>query len=256
MPTRVLLIKELLKGWTDGDDERAILSLLRDSPTSEMQRVLDAVGVEELKDNFQGAEYDELKKLLAGQQEEQEMESFGGWTAEGVMRYLHRHGDESAIRIVLDQGYKIVSYTKAEDQWEEADGTIHWLDSPAGGNTCRIVKPGCPQAKVIRIHAALTNERAATTFFHEAQHATQTEATSRPEGLKNEADARVAEEEYRIRHGMPPKNKGYRRADGTVDRAAIEADVTGSGHYNPPSTRKPLGRRYEGEKEVKGWRLP
>ena len=156
---------------------------------------------------------------------------------------------------MLDQGYTILRFTKAEDQWREADGSVHWEDTEVGGNTCRVVKMGCPVAKVIRIRTDLSNERAAAVFFHEAQHANQPEPTSRAEGLTHEVDARVAEEEYRIRHGMPPKKPSYRNADGTVNRAGIEADITGSPHYNP-TTRTRVGRRYSGEVVVTGWRLP
>jgi len=255
VPTRVLLIEELLRGWTDSDDEQAILSLLRDSPTSELQRILEAVGAARLRDNFQGAESDQLDSLLRDHQFEADVESMGGWDADGVMRILHRHGDERAIRTLLDQGYKVLRFTEAWDQWREADGTIHWEETPVAGNTCRVVKMGCPQAKVIRIHANLTSERAATTLFHEAEHAAQPEPTSRPEFLTHEVDARVAEEEFRIRHGIPPKKPSYRNPDGTVNRTAIEADITGSPHYNP-TTRVRVGRRYDGEVEVTGWRLP
>jgi hypothetical protein len=220
-----------------------------------MQRILQAVGVEQLRDNFQGAEFRDLERLLGHQQIDADLESLGGWDVSGVMRILHRHGDESAIRILLDQGYKVLRFTKAEDQWRETDGTVHWEETSVIGNTCRIVEMGCPEAKVIRLANELTNETAASTLFHETQHAAQPQAANRPEGLRQEVDARVAEEEYRIRHGMPPHEPAYRRADGTVDRAAIEADIGGSPHYNP-TTRRRVGRRYQGEVEVTGWRLP
>ena len=93
------------------------------------------------------------------------------------------------------------------------------------------------------------------TLFHEIHHVVGGETATMDAGLEQEIDARVVAEEYRIKRGLPPSEPNYRKADGTVDRAAISKEIKGSGHYNP-TTRTRIGRRYDGEIEVKGWHLP
>ena len=62
---KVLLIKEMLSGFTGDDDENAILDLLRRATDYELTIILSSIGVTDLQDNFHGAERAELDKLLA-----------------------------------------------------------------------------------------------------------------------------------------------------------------------------------------------
>jgi hypothetical protein len=62
---KVLLIQEMLSGFTGDDDENAILDLLRGSTDYELATILPMVGVEEILANFHGAEEAQLNKLLA-----------------------------------------------------------------------------------------------------------------------------------------------------------------------------------------------
>jgi len=54
---------------------------------------------------------------------------------------------------------------------------------------------------------------------------------------------------------MGPVEPDYRNPDGTINEAAIRKEVKASPHYHPVD-RKRIGRRYEGEKEIKGWHRP
>jgi hypothetical protein len=61
---KILLIREMLSGFTGDDDERAILDLLRGSSVDERARVIAAVGEEALHSNLHGDEQDQLDALL------------------------------------------------------------------------------------------------------------------------------------------------------------------------------------------------
>lgn len=62
---KILLIREMLSGFTGDDDEQAILELLRGSTDAEFDQILAAIGKSELDSNFQGAEQDQLDALVA-----------------------------------------------------------------------------------------------------------------------------------------------------------------------------------------------
>lgn len=57
---RILLIREMLSGFTGDDDEQAILEILKDATAKERKTVAERIGLEELYDNFHGSELDEL----------------------------------------------------------------------------------------------------------------------------------------------------------------------------------------------------
>lgn len=61
---KILLIRELLSGFTGDDDEQAILDLLRGSGGDEQGRIIAAVGEGALHSNLHGAEQDQLDALL------------------------------------------------------------------------------------------------------------------------------------------------------------------------------------------------
>ncbi|MDB5034127.1 MAG: hypothetical protein JWQ98_1368 [Chlorobi bacterium] len=179
------------------------------------------------------------------------------WTMQGVMEILNRQGDEAALGTVISQGYRIFSVEAAFDKWKNnSDGTIV-EERLRGfrGNTCISVEDGCPKPKEIRIRAALSDIEGASALFHEIQHVVRGETATHEEELKEEVDVRVDTEEFRTRHGMGPFKKSYRNPDGSVNKAAIDKEVHGSGHYNP-NDRERVGRRYQGEKEITGWRSP
>ncbi|MEP7220019.1 MAG: hypothetical protein ABI876_13940, partial [Bacteroidota bacterium] len=256
IPTRILLTQELLSGYVSGDDETAILDLLTEAITGERTTIITTVGADTLKKGFSG---DNLKKLIALIDSEQESVGLAGgekWTMEGVMEIINRHGDDSALRTLIDQGYKVFSVEAAFDKWKNADGTIVEEELTGfRGNTCITVEDGCPKPKEIRIREALNDNGAATALFHEIQHVVRGETATHDDELNEEVDVRVDTEEFRARHGMGPFKPSYRNPDGSVNKAAIDKEVHGSGHYNP-SDRERIGRRYQGEKEITGWQVP
>lgn len=62
---KVLLIREMLSGFTGDTDEQAILQLLQGTGGSEFDDVLAQIGVDNLHSAFHGAEQDQLDALLA-----------------------------------------------------------------------------------------------------------------------------------------------------------------------------------------------
>jgi len=165
------------------------------------------------------------------------------WKAEAVAAILAKTNPE-VIQFIVDEGWTIVRFEKAYDKWEHADGSVTENEIPGlRGNTRR-------DQKKIRLRTDLTNREAASTLFHEAQHARSSES-----GLEDEINARIATEEFHIRQGWPESVPGYRNPDGTVNQEKIRKSVTGSQHYNPTG-KKRIGRRYEGEKVVGGWKRP
>jgi hypothetical protein len=256
IPIRILLIKELISGYTGGDDEAAILDLIREAVTGERTAIFTEVGIGTLRDNFSGDNLKELNSLIDAEQDNAAIASLAGWTAEDVMKLMNRHGDESAITTLVNEGYKVLSFKTAFDKWKNADGSeVEEELTGLRGNTCKEVEDGCPRPKEIRIRASLPVAEAAATLFHEIHHVIRGDTTTREEGLKQEIDVRVDTEEYRIKRGLPPTKPSYRKPDGTVDRDAIDKEIHGSSHYNP-TTRERIGRRYVDEVEVKGWHLP
>ncbi len=82
---KILLIKEMLSGFTGDDDERAILDLLHGSTDHDLATILSEISVETLNDALQGEEQDELDALVAergaGRRGEREQTGRGAETA-------------------------------------------------------------------------------------------------------------------------------------------------------------------------------
>lgn len=247
VPTRVLLIKEMASGYLSEDDQIGILTLLKESIPSELNFILPKIGIDALKTRFDG----EYRKQLDAIIENQEIETINfsaDWTAQGVKKIIARHGDQSALKVIKDQGFKIIRFDQAFEKWEYADGSIK--DEEIGGlqgNTS-------VAEKKIRLFKNMTDDVAASVLFHELDH-----VVSGVSGTEGEIHARIEGEKFGIRHGLPEHEKGYRKPDGTVDEAAIRTDIQGSTHYSPdPAVRHRVlgGRRYVGEVEVPGWDIP
>lgn len=65
---KAILVQEMLTGWTGGDDQRAILTVLRDVRASgELPELLRIVTVPRLRSKFGGDERRQLMEILAGQ---------------------------------------------------------------------------------------------------------------------------------------------------------------------------------------------
>jgi hypothetical protein len=62
IPIRILLIKEMISGFTGNEDEQAILDLMSDARPTELQSMVNGVGEALLRSNFHGNE----SKLLDG----------------------------------------------------------------------------------------------------------------------------------------------------------------------------------------------
>ncbi|HEX7048865.1 MAG TPA: DUF4157 domain-containing protein [Longimicrobiales bacterium] len=61
---KTLLIQEMLSGYVAGDDEAAILALLRGSPDTELRSIVAAVGRQTLESNLHGDSRTQLDELL------------------------------------------------------------------------------------------------------------------------------------------------------------------------------------------------
>ena len=246
VPVRILLIKEMASGYLSGADQNGILSLLEESITSELTTIIAGIGIDSLKRRFDGKYQKRLTRLLSDQEDEEALAVLGGkWDAKGVMKIIHRHGDEHIIKTILDEGYTIIRFDTAFDKWRYADGSIKENELKGlRGNTLRVDRE-------IRIRDNLSNEATASTLFHEVSHV----QSSEPDYLKQEIDVRVETEEFKIRHGLPATKPQYRNPDGTVNRAFIKKEIESSSHYNPVG-RKRIGRRYVNEKTVAGWKMP
>jgi len=247
VPMRALLIEEMIDGHVSEADQEATMDLLREAIVGERTFILQKVGIAKLRSALDGADLKELNALIGQEEDDVAIESMGKWTAEGVMKIVFRHGDARVIDFLIREGFAVLSFAKAFDKWEYPDGrTEETLIPGLLGNTCSVVRLGCPRPKEIRLNEALRDAEASATLAHEVAHA---------EKKASEEDARVEGEKFRIRHGMGPQEPDYRKPDGTINEAAIRKEVTASPHYNPVGRRR-IGRRYEGEKEIKGWHLP
>jgi hypothetical protein len=238
----------MLSGFTGDDDERAILDLLTEAIPQERVAIVKAVGVVVLLDNFHGEEYRQLKAVIETGEEEAALSAYGPWSVDGVLDFLERHGDVSVIEEMIRGGWSVKRFKTAFDKWRYDDGRVE-EDELTGlrGNTDR-------GTRTIRIRASLTSEEAAQTLFHELYHAFAPAAGTEDEFLEQEVQARVASEEFNIRHGFPPSRPGYRKADGTVDVEFIRSEIRSSPHYNPTGRRR-IGRRYVDERPTGGWRV-
>lgn len=247
VPTRALLIEEMITGHVSEADQEATMDLLREAITGERSFIINKAGLARLRDAMDGKELKELNAIADKEQDDVAEEAMTQWSAEGVMKIVFRHGDAKTIEFLIREGYKILSFVSAFDKWEYPDGRTEETEIPGLlGNTCSKINFMCARDKEIRLNVAMQNDKASATLVHEAAHA---------ETGASEPDARVVGEQFRIRHGMGPQEPEYRKPDGTIDEAAIRKEVKASAHYNPVG-RKRVGRRYEGEKEVKGWHLP
>jgi hypothetical protein len=244
---RVLLIKEMLDGYVSGADEDAILDLLTEAPHPEAGRMIQAVGEPALRQSFSGKNLKRLDALIEGAELSSPTEA--NWTAARVRTILRHEGREGILDQLAQSGWGVWSFTAAFDKWRYPDGHIEEEDATPrlGGNTDR-------DAKLIRIKETYDDETAAATLIHESTHFLAGPATSQENYLQGEVDARVKAEEYLIKRGLPAWKPGYRKPDGTVDVAAIHADVFQSSHYNPdPHERQRTGaRRWVGDHPVPG----
>jgi len=107
---KVLLIEEMISGFTGDDDERAILDLLRGATQTELAAIVQRVGQSRLADEFHGSERKQLDRLLgrrspgepSGDEEsarqEEESETFSGENILALQRSFTSNA-ESAHRL-------------------------------------------------------------------------------------------------------------------------------------------------------------
>ncbi len=62
---RVLLVREMLSGYTSGDDEQGILTILRNASAGDLERIVEQIGSDHLIDKFSGDNLDRLYVVLA-----------------------------------------------------------------------------------------------------------------------------------------------------------------------------------------------
>lgn len=249
IPDRVLLVRELLNGPRVGANETAILDLFTEALPEERLSMMWEVGEERVRAGLNVQNRRAFDDLVGTSVERAVEALVTNWTVAEVVRILDRHGDAHVIDDLLARGYRIFSFETAFDRWLYDDGRREDVElTGLRGNTDRDVR-------VIRLRADLNSEEAASVLFHEVRHAVSPAARTQDEYLEEEIQARVATEEFRIRHGMGPTSESYRRPDGTVDEDAIRREIYASPHYNPTGRRR-IRRRYVGEARVRGWRPP
>jgi hypothetical protein len=247
VPTRILLINEMADGYLSDADQDGILDLLAESIPAERAHIFPAISVDMLKTRFDGAR----KKRLDAMLDSQEVDTVGlsdEWSVPETKKINTRFGDGGVLKRVLAAGFRIFRIDTAFDKWEYNGGRQEEEElTGLLGNTDARATP-----KRIRLRKSLTNEVAASTLFHESDHALAPAPSTQDEYLEGEVHARVEGEGFAFRHGMPETEPGYRTADNKPDVDAIRRDMKGSDHYNP-TDRKRIGRRYVGETETKGW---
>ena len=168
-----------------------------------------------------------------------------------------RFATRDIVSAIASGNLRIVLFETAFDQWEEADGSHTENELPGlRGNTCVSVNIFCPEARTIRLRDSLSIEDMMMTLYHEVQHWNHSQDPTGPRGLESEIQARIATEQFAIDSGRPPTRASYRTAAGTVDEAAIRAEMAASPHYSPVG-RTRIGRRYVGETEITNtWSCP
>lgn len=124
--------------------------------------------------------------------------------------------------------------------FEGASDTFPQPKGPPKVNDLSATLLGNYKNNIIRINAAMTNERAVLTLYHEYQHHLGA----------NEADARIRAEQFAIDAGFGESSKGYRTAVGTVNAALIRDQLKPGGALSAHYNAGPRIRKYWGEKNV------
>ena len=184
----------------------------------------------------------------------------GLWTKDGVLKVLCCKADEWVVDDCLSKR-KVFSFDEIKVSYDKYEKL------PSGGKGKNLGKyeytlNGKNDGN-IWIRSALGDDEAASTFLHECEHARMTGKSV----FEEEIDVRVAEEEFRIRHGMPEKLPGSRKTvsvpgGGTrviVDRDAIRKWVEGAYAHRDLSSPYIYDNRTEdvtGKAEVSGWTCP
>lgn len=246
VPIRILLIKEMASGYMGAADQDGILDLLREAIPAERAHIFDAIGIEQLKERFDGKRRKSLDGLIQDQ-ETAVLSLSDAWTVAQTQMTIQRHGDGGMLRRIFDAGYKIFRFKTVFDTWKnKSDGQSEEKeDESVLGNTDW-------DDKKVRIRESLSDEVAASTIAHEGKHAVLGKPKSKKEKLDGEIAAREDEESFRYRHGQAVNTPSARTAQGTPDTAAIRKFVTGSEHYNS-STKQFVKREYAGEAPTEGW---
>ncbi|MEM9118722.1 MAG: DUF4157 domain-containing protein [Cyanobacteria bacterium P01_F01_bin.56] len=135
---KVLLIQEMLSGFTGNDDEDAILALLRGSKDIEIEIIVRTISVARLNRNFHYQQQDELDRFLAswrrrmGYESEGDPEPAGNTQPEGDAERSEATADEDYIqRIVVDQ-----ETTQTVTAYWESGRTDRDICSTGKGHCC------------------------------------------------------------------------------------------------------------------------
>jgi Zn-dependent peptidase ImmA (M78 family) len=118
------------------------------------------------------------------------------WTVEAVKKIISKT-DPQLIKIICNEKIKIISFETAYDKWKYSEGGIE-ENKVTGllGHTKR-------EKMEIWLTAAMTNELAAITLFHEMGHITRMPPTTHEEAIDEEINVRVETEAFAIRQSMP-----------------------------------------------------
>ncbi len=97
---RILLIREMLSGFTGDDDEQAIITILNDATPTDQERIIESVGTEELLGDFQGEERDRLYRILAQVSRNRRQDISSSWSFTLVERGAERFRTDEPV--ILD----------------------------------------------------------------------------------------------------------------------------------------------------------
>ncbi|MGI6494686.1 MAG: RHS repeat domain-containing protein [Kiritimatiellia bacterium] len=184
----------------------------------------------------------------------------GLWSKDGVLKVLCCKAEKWVVNDCLSKR-KVFSFTEIKvsyDKYEKLPGG--WRGKYLGKHEYKLNGKNDGN---IWIRSALNDEEAASTCLHECEHARMTGKSA----LEEEIDVRVAEEEFRIRRGMPEKLAGSRKTVHVpgggvmviVDKDVIRKWVEAAYTHRDPSSPYIYDNRIDnvtGKIEVSGWKCP
>ncbi|OPX96056.1 MAG: hypothetical protein A4E58_01882 [Syntrophorhabdus sp. PtaB.Bin006] len=192
------------------------------------------------------------------------------WAQEGVSKILCKNEGKGFIE-KLNQ-LKIYEYKSIKCKYKHVDKEGNWevITEESDGESD-------PETGEVYIRKDLSDKEASSTLFHEVTHLRQkekkgafkkgqgapTEEERKLEKQKNEYDAWIKAEQYRIRAGLPEQQPGFRSKKGktyVVNEAKVREYVDSLYTRTAPEQKKGysrIGCYEEGLEEVKTqWKCP
>jgi hypothetical protein len=223
---KVLLIREMMAGFTGDDDEEAILELLERSYGGDLQIIFGVGGVNpvELNDNFHGAEWKLLQDyyarrfrggmaaVLHGQIEPIEFpvplgDSLYGREERGMHDFPSSWSVPCVMEILCSQDHRVVEQLQKLTVKEASEVIeIRWVYN--GSSWIRETHGYAASSSRVRHEVVLKNSDscpgAVERLIHETRHINQLEGM---DTLSAERDAYTFAVDWAIRRGIPAHNR-------------------------------------------------